>query len=92
MERKGTLTEEAAKLVVSQVVVGFDYLYNQRVIHRDLNMDTIQLHFPECTTYEDIVWSAIDLTKTPFTLKICDFGAGKLLDHNHLSDSFQGQA
>ena len=43
--RGGCLPESQAKLVLRSIISGFNYLYQEKVIHRDCKMDNFLIHF-----------------------------------------------
>ena len=70
-----------------QLVNGFNDMMNVLVIHRDLKLQNIMLHFP--TESEKILqmskeqrkrfYKTVDLDKIEFEIKIADFGFSKKL-------------
>jgi serine/threonine protein kinase len=61
-------------------VNGFDDMMSVLVIHRDLKLQNIMLHFPNMSKPERNAWlKKIDLTKINFEVKIADFGFSKKL-------------
>jgi serine/threonine protein kinase len=45
-KKGGLLPERHARKIVKQIATAFDYLYSEEVIHRDMKMENIMLHFP----------------------------------------------
>lgn len=70
-----------------QLVNGFNDMMNVLVIHRDLKLQNIMLHFP--TESERILamskeqrkkfYKSVDLDTIPYQIKIADFGFSKKL-------------
>lgn len=58
------------------------YLHGLHVLHRDLKLANILLHFPDMVGREDditIDWlKNVDLTNTNFQIKIADLGFSKI--------------
>lgn len=46
-EIRGKFTEQEAKIILKQVVFGFQEIYKQQVMHRDLKLANILVHFPK---------------------------------------------
>jgi len=42
----GCLNESQAKRVLLQIINGFTYLYEKKIIHRDCKLENILIHFP----------------------------------------------
>lgn len=71
---------------MKQLVNGFDDMMSVLVIHRDLKLQNIMLHFPNneellnMSKPERNAWlKKIDLAKIVFEVKIADFGFSKKL-------------
>ena len=70
-----------------QLVNGFNDMMDNLVIHRDLKLQNIMLHFPKITKHiikmtkeqKKKFLREVDLNKTEFELKIADFGFSKKL-------------
>ena len=72
---KTRFPEKVAKECLKQIVAGCSALYKVRVMHRDLKLDNILVHFPNRKgkiTKEDIM--GIDLENEKFVVKIADLG------------------
>ena len=50
---KKKLNEEDARLVVSQILNGMKHLHNLNVLHRDLKLANILIHFPDMVGKEE---------------------------------------
>lgn len=46
MMLKGKLSEEEGRLVIKQIIEGMIYMNSIKVIHRDLKLANILIHFP----------------------------------------------
>ena len=72
---KVRFSEKVAKECLRQIVAGCSALYKVRVMHRDLKLDNILVHFPDRhgkITLRDL--NAIDLETERFVVKIADLG------------------
>ena len=75
------------QIIIYQLVHGFNDMMKELVIHRDLKLQNIMLHFPEETerllnmsSDERKRWlTQVDLSQTAFEIKIADFGFSKKL-------------
>lgn len=72
---KVRFSEKVAKECLRQIVAGCSALYKVRVMHRDLKLDNILVHFPDrkgnISTKE---LNKIDLENERFVVKIADLG------------------
>ena len=81
LELKGRFPEKIAKRFLAQIVQGCTALYAERVVHRDLKLDNILVHFhrfSDKVKTKDI--KAMDLATEEFTIKICDLGFSRKID------------
>jgi serine/threonine protein kinase len=46
-ELRGTFTEPEARIILQQLVAGFKEIYKSQVMHRDLKLANIMIHFPK---------------------------------------------
>ena len=81
LELKGRLPEKIAKKFLYQIVKGCTALYAERIVHRDLKLDNILVHFHR---FKDKIKTkeikAMDLATEEFTIKICDLGFSRKID------------
>ena len=56
MRSGGCLKESIAKIVLSQLIEGLNYIYKENIIHRDLKLPNILIHLPNRSSKEDIPW------------------------------------
>jgi serine/threonine protein kinase len=77
----GCLAENQAKRVLLQIIEGFTYLYEKKIIHRDCKLENILINFPDRDGGKEIPWEEIDLDKEKFEIKIADFGYARRLEH-----------
>jgi len=91
LDLKGRLPEKIAKKFLIQIIKGCTALYAERVVHRDLKLDNILVHFPR---FSDQVKKkqimAMDLTNEEFTIKICDLGFSRQIGEGDLAFSNLG--
>lgn len=45
-ETRGKFSEMEARIILQQLVSGFKEIYKQKVMHRDLKLANILVHFP----------------------------------------------
>lgn len=76
-------TESESQHIIKQVTKGLHYLHSVNIVHRDLKMDNIMLHFKN---EEDK--NKINLLNAQ--VKIIDFGFAKILENNDMADSILG--
>jgi serine/threonine protein kinase len=79
------LTEQEAFVVVKQLIAGIKDIHTGRVVHRDLKLANILLHFPDIemglfTKEERINFiKEVNLSHVRFQIKISDFGFARIL-------------
>src|SRR5690606_32727080 len=77
---KGRINEKMARIILTQLVEGIRELHDRNIMHRDLKLANILLHFPDrdlmhmSTGAKRKFLEDVDLTKEKFELKIADFG------------------
>ncbi len=87
-EQRGHFSEEEARMILFSIVQGFKAIYDMQVMHRDLKLANILVHFPDLEIGPaGIVPSQImafnqklkeiDLLKTKVEIKIADLGFAK---------------
>ena len=75
-KNKKPFTEEIVQYLMRQLVSAINYLHKNKIIHRDLKLDNILVHFP---TEQDKINSNILSAK----VKIIDFGFATKLKSSH---------
>ena len=55
-------------------------MYQVRVMHRDLKLDNILVHFPNLPNDQKLDLMKIDLENEPFIVKIADLGYAREFD------------
>lgn len=81
------LTQEEARQIIRKMVHGIKDIWKLNIIHRDMKLANILLHFPDypelgnMTKLEKRKWLAtLDLRNTRFEAKISDFGLSTILE------------
>ena len=86
--------EPVAKEMIKQLIAGCSALYEKRVMHRDLKLDNILIHFPDrSSSLTPAVIHNIDLESERFLVKIADLGYAREFKMNAEEDracSFRG--
>lgn len=78
---KGRFRENTARKVLRQIVKGLTTLYQIKVVHRDLKLDNILVHFPnwgDKITKKDL--HQMDLDTEEFVVKIADLGYSRAIE------------
>jgi len=78
-------SQEVVQHIMRQVIAGFVYLHSSKILHRDIKLENILVHFP---TEEDK--ENLNLMKAKF--KITDFGFARYLKDNKMAESVLGNA
>ena len=74
LNAKVRFPEKVAKECVRQIIAGCSALYRLRVMHRDMKLDNILVHFPDLPNTEAIDPATVDLETQRFIVKIADLG------------------
>ena len=82
-QNKKPFTQEIAQSIIRQLVSGLQYLHHNKILHRDLKLDNVLLHF---NTEEDK--NNFNLLKAQ--VKIIDFGFARYLENDSLAQSVLG--
>lgn len=82
-----SLTQQEVSLILRQVVIGLNDVWKLNIIHRDMKLANILLHFPDNPELSRMSHNAkrnflatVDLSKVLFQAKISDFGLSTLLE------------
>ena len=76
-------TQEIVQHIMTQIVNGLRYLHNSKILHRDIKLDNILLHYEN----NDDLKNANILKAN---VKIIDFGFARYLEDNTLAESTLG--
>jgi serine/threonine protein kinase len=90
LNEKGKFAEAEAKLILLQIIEGFKCLYGANVIHRDLKLDNLLIHFPNRSNVDKLNLADVDVATEEFEVKIADFGYARELAQNEKSGSWYG--
>ena len=82
-KKKKPFTEEIVQHLMRQIVSGLQYLHNNKILHRDIKLDNILVHFEND---EDL--KNLNLLKS--RIKIIDFGFARYLNDSELAQSILG--
>lgn len=87
LRQRKHLSQEEARLIIRKMVHGIRDIWKLNIIHRDMKLANILLHFPDnpelgaMTKNEKRLWvSKMDLCSTNFEAKISDFGLSTILE------------
>ena len=75
----GRFPEKVAIELLRQIIAGCQALYEVNVMHRDLKLDNILVHFPDLDQIEEGQLRNIDLEQQRFEIKIADLGYAREL-------------
>ncbi|CDW75810.1 protein kinase domain containing protein [Stylonychia lemnae] len=101
---RGRFKEQEARIILQQIVMGFKEIYKKEVMHRDLKLANILVHFkdPQVQAAEQIsnlqerkeqvelILRDIDLINTNFQIKIADLGFARELSHEDVTQTTCG--
>ena len=79
MNLHGRFPEKFAIGALKQIIAGCQALYSVNVMHRDLKLDNILIHFPNFDELEEEDLQGINLDTEPFEVKIADLGYAREL-------------
>ena len=82
-QNKRPFTQEIAQSIIRQLVSGLQYLHHNKILHRDLKLDNVLIHF---NTEEDK--NNFNLLKAQ--VKIIDFIFARYLENGSLTQSILG--
>ena len=80
---KKPFTEDIARYITKNIVTGLAYLNTNKIIHRDIKVENILLHYPNS---EDLITSNI----LEAQVKIIDFGFARYLEQNEMASTILG--
>ena len=87
LKTRGHIRQEEARIIIKQVVHGIKDVWALGIIHRDVKLANILLHFPDKIQLEQLNKSQkhlflkqVDLQTIDFEIKISDFGLSTVLD------------
>ena len=75
--------EKLARKFLKQIVAGCKAMYDSQIMHRDLKLDNILIHFPDrdnFTKITDTDLKEMDLMKEKFVIKIADLGFAREIE------------
>ena len=91
------IRQEEARIIIKQLVSGIKDVWDLGIIHRDMKLANILLHFPDKPELESLnkqqkraFLSSVDLTRVDFQVKISDFGLSTILDGSNTNLSICG--
>ncbi|CAI2387319.1 unnamed protein product [Moneuplotes crassus] len=91
----GKLGENLVRKIIKQVASGLQYLNGKGIMHRDLKLDNILVHFPEYGgkgSVSDAYIKEFDHEKEDIEIVIGDLGFAKSVQGDELSTSYVGTA
>lgn len=80
------LSEEEGRIIIRQIAIGLRDINAAHIMHRDLKLANILLHFPNIDLLGQKKQERIEYIKnmvikeTPFEIKISDFGFAKVIN------------
>ncbi len=77
-------SEQIVQFLTRQITNGLKYLHQLNIIHRDIKLENILLHFPEKK-------EQVNYSKEEAIIKIADLGYGKELSDSWVAQTFCGK-
>ena len=74
--------EKVAKECIRQIIAGCSALYKLRIMHRDMKLDNILVHFPDRPSNKKLDLRTLDLENERFVIKIADLGYAREFKNN----------
>lgn len=74
LNKKKRFSEKVSKECIKQIIEGCTALYKMRIMHRDMKLDNILVHFPNRSSDEKINLDSVDMDTEEFIIKIADLG------------------
>ena len=54
MDQRGYLCQEEARIIIRQLVKGMQYLQSMKILHRDIKLADVMLHFPTIPNLDEL--------------------------------------
>lgn len=86
LNHKTRFPEKVAKECIRQIVSGCSALYKMRIMHRDMKLDNILVHFPNRPNTKTVSYDTVDLENEVFIVKIADLGYAREFKNPSSSD------
>lgn len=90
---RGKMNEKVAKVILKQIAQGLSYLNEIDVVHRDLKLENILLHFPKWKGSKEVSNEYLmnfNYETDKFEVVICDFGFSKVVNKEELTKTTLG--
>ena len=90
LNKKKRFSEKFAREAIQQIIKGCSALYRVGVMHRDLKLDNILVHFPAYEGQKAVNYNEIDIDNEEFVVKIADLGYAREFkkDGNNLQRAY----
>ena len=93
----GFLNEEDARRILIQIVRGVAAMHERDIMHRDLKLDNVMVHFPSLS-YKELFDKRFDLLQYiseinlegDFQVKLADLGLARKVEASEMSETFCG--